>query len=64
MWVARVLKRSNDKRKLIRHSPDRAGQRGTGQIRRRVKEDENGIGIAGTRSFSSNTGGGGGVANK
>ena len=23
MWVARVLKRSNDKRKLIRHSPDR-----------------------------------------
>ena len=35
------------------------GQRGTGQIRRRVKEDENGIGIAGARSFSSNTGGGG-----
>jgi hypothetical protein len=40
------------------------GQRGTGQIRRRVKEDENGIGIAGARSFSSNTGGAGGVANK
>ena len=33
------------------------GQRGTGQIRRKVKEDENGIGIAGARSFSSNTGG-------
>jgi hypothetical protein len=41
-----------------------AGQKGTGQIRRRVKEDENGIGIAGARSFSSNAGGGGGVANK
>jgi hypothetical protein len=33
--------------------------KGTGQIRRRVKEDRNGIGIAGARSFSSNTGGGG-----
>ena len=28
------------------------------------EEDENGIGIAGAKSFSSNTGGGGWVANK
>src|SRR5271166_6158093 len=40
------------------------GQRGTGQIRRKVKEDENGIGMAGGRNFSSTTGGGGRVANK
>jgi len=35
------------------------GQRGTGQIRRKVKEDKNGIGIAGARSSSSKAGEGG-----
>jgi hypothetical protein len=40
-------------------TPRMKGQRGTGQKRRRVKEDENGIGIAGARGFSSNTDGGG-----
>jgi hypothetical protein len=36
------------------------GQGGTGQIREKVKEDENGIGIADARSFSSEAGEGGG----
>jgi hypothetical protein len=39
------------------------GQRGTGQIRGKVKEDKIGIGIAGARSLSSEPGKGGGVAN-
>ena len=34
---------------------------GTGQIMEKVKEDENGIGIADARSFSWNAGGGGGL---
>jgi hypothetical protein len=40
------------------------GQRGTGQIREKAKEDENGIGIADARSLSSEAGEGAGVANK
>jgi hypothetical protein len=38
------------------HEPDvkiAKGQRGTGQIREKVKEDENGIGIRGCRKFES-----------
>ena len=37
-----------------------AAQRGTGQTREKVKEDENGIGIAGARSLSSEAGEGAG----
>jgi hypothetical protein len=40
---------------------ERKGQVG---IREKVKEDENGIGIAGARSLSSEAGEGAGVANK
>ena len=36
------------------------GQRGTGQIREKVKEDEIGIGIADARSLSSEAGEGAG----
>ena len=43
-------------------SPFLADRRGTGQIRGKVKEDENGIRIADARSLSSETGEGGGVA--
>jgi hypothetical protein len=46
------------------HEPDvkiAKGQRGTGQIREKVKEDENGIGIAdaGSFEFGGRPGGGG-----
>jgi hypothetical protein len=40
------------------------GKKGTGRIREKVKEDENGIGIAGAISLSSEAGEGAGVANK
>jgi hypothetical protein len=39
-----------------------AGQRGTGQIREKVKEGAIGIGIAGANKLSSKAGDGGGVA--
>ena len=51
---------------IIAVGKDKEGQerqRGTGQIRGKVKEDEIGIGIAGARSLSSEPGKGGGVAN-
>jgi hypothetical protein len=40
------------------------GQRGTGQIREKVEEDENGIGIAEARSLSSEAGEKSGIGNK
>jgi len=39
-------------------------QRGTGQIREKVKEDENGIGIADAKKFEFGGGRGGGGNNK
>src|ERR1700732_4125722 len=52
---------------IIAVGKDKEGQerqRGTGQIRGKVKEDEIEIGIAGARSLSSEPGKGGGVAKK
>ena len=51
---------------MCRHGQhgQKRGQRGTGQIREKVQEDENGIGITDAGSLSLKAGEGAGVANK
>jgi len=51
-------------RVLGRDKKGQKGQKGTGQIREKVKGDENEIGIAGGRSLSLKAREGAGVANK